>query len=140
MKREKINSDQTNFLGWWKILNDELFLNLINFFEYNKHLQNQGIIGSGKNLIKSISEFTEYGIETLLLTSIKKDGMLEGPDLETLQKVKKDTSIEIQASGGFRSIEDIVKVKKIGIEHIILGRAIHSKIIAIEDAVLQEDN
>ena len=66
--------------------------------------------------------------------------MLEGPDLETLQKVKKDTSIEIQASGGFRSIEDIVKVKKIGIEHIILGRAIHSKIIAIEDAVLQEDN
>ena len=52
MKREKINSDQTNFIGCWKILNDELFLNLINFFEYNKHLQNQGVMGSGKNLIK----------------------------------------------------------------------------------------
>ena len=52
MKREKINSDQTNFIGCWKILNEELFLNLINFFEYNKHLQNQGIMGSGKNLIK----------------------------------------------------------------------------------------
>jgi len=95
---------------------------------------------SGKNLTKSISEFTEYGIETFLLTSIKKDGMLEGPDIETLQKVKKDTNIEIQASGGFRSIEDIIKVKKIGIESIILGRAIHSKIIAIEDAILLEDN
>ena len=70
--------------------------------------------------------------DDLILTSIKKDGMLEGPDIETLQKVKKDTNVGIQASGGFRSIEDIVKVKKIGIESIILGRAIHSKIITIE--------
>ena len=52
--------------------------------------------------------------------------------------MKKDTNVGIQASGGFRSIEDIVKVKKIGIESIILGRAIHSKIITIEEAILLE--
>ena len=96
--------------------------------------------GSGKNLNKAITEFVEYGIETVLLTSIKKDGMLDGPDIETLQKVRNNTNIEIQASGGFSSVEDIEKVKKIGIEYIILGKAIHSKIIALEDAMLLEDN
>ena len=94
---------------------------------------------SGKNLNKSITEFVEYGIETVLLTSIKKDGMLEGPDIQTLQKVRNNTNIEIQASGGISSVEDIEKVKKIGIESIILGRVLHSKIISLEDAMLLED-
>ena len=95
--------------------------------------------GSGKNLNKSITEFAEYGIETVLLTSIKKDGMLEGPDIETLQKVRNNTNIAIQASGGVRSVDDIEKVKKIGIEYVILGRSIHNKIIALEDAMVLED-
>ena len=60
-------------------------------------------------------------------------------DVETLQKVRKNTNIEIQASGGFSSIEDIKKVRNIGVEYIILGRAIHSKIISIEDAIAVED-
>ena len=65
--------------------------------------------------------------------------MLEGPDIETLQKVRNNTNIAIQASGGVRSVDDIEKVKKIGIEYVILGRSIHNKIIALEDAMVLED-
>jgi phosphoribosylformimino-5-aminoimidazole carboxamide ribotide isomerase len=86
-----------------------------------------------------------YGIDTMLLTAIKKDGMLEGPDMETLTKIRKDMdtnynpSIQIQASGGISSIDDIKKVKEIGVEYVILGRALHSKIITIEQAITLED-
>ena len=147
---KKISNDVSKIvIGTIAIKNNELFKKICEQVGMSKiiisldYIDEQIMINglreeSGKNLTESISEFTEYGIETVLLTSIKKDGMLEGPDIETLQKVKKDTSVGIQASGGFRSIEDIVKVKKIGIESIILGRAIHSKIITIEDAILLE--
>tara|TARA_B100000029_G_scaffold235347_2_gene232487 strand:- start:11920 stop:12630 length:711 start_codon:yes stop_codon:yes gene_type:complete len=94
---------------------------------------------SGIELHKAISDFANYGIKTILLTSIKKDGMLEGPDLETLSKIRKNASIQIQASGGISSIDDINKLKEIGVEYVILGRALHSKIITIEQAITLED-
>ena len=65
--------------------------------------------------------------------------MLKGPDIETLTKIRNNTSIQIQASGGISSVEDINKVKKIGVEYVILGRALHSKIITIEQAIRLED-
>ena len=53
--------------------------------------------------------------------------------------MRNNTNIAIQASGGVRSVDDIEKVKKIGIEYVILGRSIHNKIIALEDAMVLED-
>ena len=94
---------------------------------------------SGIELDKAVSDFADYGIKTILLTAIKKDGMLEGPDMETLVKIRNNTNIQIQASGGISSIEDINKVKEIGVEYVILGRALHSKIITIEQAITLED-
>ena len=94
---------------------------------------------SGIELNKAVSDFADYGIKTILLTAIKKDGMLKGPDIETLTKIRNNTSIQIQASGGISSVEDINKVKKIGVEYVILGRALHSKIITIEQAIRLED-
>ena len=94
---------------------------------------------SGIEFDKAVSDFAGYGIKTILLTAIKKDGMLEGPDMETLTKIRNNTNIQIQASGGISSIEDINKVKEIGVEYVILGRALHSKIITIEQAITLED-
>ena len=47
IKRLNIISDQANFIGTWIISNDNLFENLINYFEKNSHLQKQGLIGGG---------------------------------------------------------------------------------------------
>ena len=63
---------------------------------------------SGIELNKAVSDFADYGIETILLTAIKKDGMLEGPDMETLRKIRNNTSIQIQASGGIRDRKSVV--------------------------------
>ena len=50
MKRLKINSDQTHFIGCWNIENENLSKDMIKFFDDNKDLQNQGISGVGVNL------------------------------------------------------------------------------------------
>ena len=148
---KKISKDVSKIvIGTIAMKNKELFRNICEEVGLSKiilsldYIHDQIMINgwrdeTGRNLYDSILEFVNSGIETILLTAIKKDGMLEGPDVETLQKVRKNTNIEIQASGGFSSIEDIKKVRNIGVEYIILGRAIHSKIISIEDAIAVED-
>ncbi len=50
MKRLNEKSDSVNFVGSWKVSNDKLFENIINFFEKNNQLHSQGAIDSGINL------------------------------------------------------------------------------------------
>ncbi len=50
MKRLNKESKSNNFIGSWLISNDALFENIIDFFENNRHLHNQGAIDSGVNL------------------------------------------------------------------------------------------
>ena len=50
MKRLILDSDKTNFIGSWQLYNDILFEKIIDFFEKNKSLHNQGSIDKGVNL------------------------------------------------------------------------------------------
>ena len=50
MKRISEKAEKTNFIGSWLISNDDLFTNIIDFFENNKNLHSQGSIDNGINL------------------------------------------------------------------------------------------
>lgn len=91
---------------------------------------------AGVGLQESLREFIDKGIQTFLLTSIQRDGMLEGPDVDTLRKVRPVTKGEIQASGGFQSTKDILNVKETNVDSIILGRALYEGYLKLE-SVLQ---
>ena len=49
MIRDNIVSKNSNFIGCWKIDDEKLFNDLIDFFENNKHLHKRGVVGSGYN-------------------------------------------------------------------------------------------
>ena len=49
MIRQKIDSKSPNFIGCWKIDNEKLFSNMIDFFEKNTQLQSKGSVSSGTN-------------------------------------------------------------------------------------------
>ena len=50
MKRLTLDTDKINFIGSWQLSNDILFEKIIDFFEKNKSLHNQGSIDKGVNL------------------------------------------------------------------------------------------
>ena len=59
MKRININTEQTNFIGFWNLENNKLCSEIIEFFENNKKLQKQGITAQGKNLkLKKTTDIT----------------------------------------------------------------------------------
>ena len=85
------------------------------------------------SLIDAVNEFVEMGFSEFLSTSIDRDGTLQGPDLKWLQKIKKIKNLNIIASGGISSIEDVNKVKEIDPFGVILGKALYENKVSIEE-------
>ncbi len=87
---------------------------------------------TGTKVADAISQFSVMGVDEFLLTSIERDGTLQGPDVETLAEAAK--SARIIASGGIASLNDIVKVRSAGCSSVILGKALYDGKITVERA------
>jgi len=84
-------------------------------------------------LSDAVSMFKRMNCEYFLLTSISRDGTLAGPDFITLRKFSRD--VKIIAAGGVRSLEDILKLKRMGVYGVIVGRALYEGRISLKKAI-----
>lgn len=64
-------------------------------------------------------------VKTIVYTDIEMDGMLKGPNFEAIKKMKKNVSIDIIASGGVSSVDDLQKLSEIGVAGAIVGKALY---------------
>ncbi|HBB28394.1 MAG TPA: 1-(5-phosphoribosyl)-5-[(5-phosphoribosylamino)methylideneamino]imidazole-4-carboxamide isomerase [Clostridiales bacterium] len=65
------------------------------------------------------------GIKTLIYTDILKDGMLQGANIEMYEKLQNNTKLNIIASGGVSSIEDIKALNELNVHGAIIGKAFY---------------
>ena len=87
---------------------------------------------TGSGVIDSIIFYMNFGIKEFLLTSVDRDGMLNGPDIPTLSSAVGFISANVIASGGISSIEDAIKVRSIGCSAVILGKALYEGKLSVE--------
>jgi phosphoribosylformimino-5-aminoimidazole carboxamide ribotide isomerase len=80
----------------------------------------------------AISKFNKFGISNFLLTSIIKDGTLLGPDIVTLNSINTDRKSKIIASGGISNLLDVLRVRSIGCDSVILGKALYEERLEIK--------
>ena len=80
----------------------------------------------------AISKFSKFGISNFLLTSIIKDGTLSGPDIVTLNSINTDRKSKIIASGGISNLLDVLRVRSIGCDSVILGKALYEERLEIK--------
>ncbi len=80
-------------------------------------------------------ELEETGVKTIVYTDISKDGMLEGPNFEIYKLLSEQTSLNIIASGGISSIDDIKKLKNMNIYGAITGKALYDNKIELKEAL-----
>ena len=88
---------------------------------------------AGVKVADAISQFRSIGIDEFLLTSIERDGTLQGPDIQTLEAAV-TSGTKIIASGGVSSIEDVIKVRCAGCASVILGKAMYDGKVSVERA------
>jgi phosphoribosylformimino-5-aminoimidazole carboxamide ribotide isomerase len=85
---------------------------------------------TGTTVAEAISQFHAIGVDEFLLTSIDRDGTLQGPDIKTLTEAAMST--RIIASGGVASIEDVIKIRSAGCISVIIGKAMYDGKVSIE--------
>jgi len=77
----------------------------------------------------------DAGARRLLVTSTARDGSLAGPDLELLSDVIEASGLPVLAAGGIASLDDLDRLRELGCEGAILGSALWSGRIRLDDAV-----
>ena len=85
---------------------------------------------TGTTVADAISQFLAIGVDEFLLTSIDRDGTLQGPDIKTLADAA--VSARIIASGGISSIEDVIKIRSAGCSSVIIGKAMYDGKVSIQ--------
>jgi phosphoribosylformimino-5-aminoimidazole carboxamide ribotide isomerase len=92
----------------------------------------------------NVSEFSAYnfaskivgkGCKNIIYTDISRDGTMSGPNLDGIEKMCNVEGTKITASGGIKSIEDLLAIKRTGAEGVIIGKALYAGVIKLEDAL-----
>ncbi len=110
-------------------------------------------IKDGYVAIKGWTEKSEYtlfsfcekmqnkGVKYLICTDISKDGAMNGTNLELYRELSQKFSMNITASGGVSSIEDIKNLRKLGLYGAIIGKAYYTGAIDLSEAIgVADDN
>lgn len=80
-------------------------------------------------------DMEELGVKTIICTDISKDGAMQGANHELYKKLKKELSLNVIASGGVSSIEDIKRLKEIDFYGAIVGKAYYTGAIDLSQAI-----
>lgn len=87
----------------------------------------------GLQVIEAAKNLEKAGVETILVTATEFDGMANGPDLNTLRTLHDSTTMHVLASGGIRTIQDAHELQEIGVEGVVVGRALYDHTLHLSD-------
>src|SRR5699024_2151633 len=80
-----------------------------------------------------LKELEEIGVKTIVYTDIAKDGMLQGPNLEEQKTINEATSIDVIASGGVTTKEDVKNLIGLNMYGAIIGKALYDGKLDFEE-------
>lgn len=87
--------------------------------------------------VRLAREMLDAGVREIVFTDISRDGMLSGPNLESLQEMLA-TGMRVVASGGVSSIDDLLAIARLadrGVTGAIVGKAIYTGAVDLEQAI-----
>lgn len=89
----------------------------------------------GPPLEDEVRSLHEANVPRLLVTSIVRDGTMDGPDLELYRRMLELTDRPVIASGGVRVAGDVWALREVGVEAVVVGKAMYSGTLRIEEVV-----
>ena len=90
---------------------------------------------SSLDAFRFCSDMQNIGIKTIICTDISKDGAMKGTNVELYRRLSEKLSINIIASGGVSSIEDVKNLRKLGLHGAIIGKAYYTGAVDLRQAV-----
>jgi len=90
---------------------------------------------SGEDALSFCRAVEDTGVKTLICTDISKDGLLEGTNMELYRTLREKLAISLIASGGITSLNEIQALARLGMDGAILGKALYSGTLSLEEAI-----
>ena len=90
---------------------------------------------SNTSAIDLAKQMEKIGVKTIIYTDIATDGMLKGPNVKAMEEMTEAVSIDVVASGGVSSVDDIARLKDTGVEGAIVGKALYTDALCLKDAI-----
>lgn len=90
----------------------------------------------GTEAVELARSMESIGVQTVIYTDISRDGMLGGPNLTAMEKMKRSIGIDVIASGGISSIEDLRRLRDAGMDGAIVGKALYTGAIDLKQAII----
>lgn len=81
------------------------------------------------------AEMQKKGVQTFICTDISKDGAMQGTNRELYRQLKKRFDVDIIASGGVSSLDDIKTLRQYDLHGAIVGKAYYTGAIKLAEAV-----
>ena len=75
------------------------------------------------------------GVRTVICTDISRDGAMRGANAELYERLQREFGLDLIASGGVSGMEDVRRLRELGLYGAIIGKAYYTGDIALRDAV-----
>ncbi|WBX74593.1 1-(5-phosphoribosyl)-5-[(5-phosphoribosylamino)methylideneamino]imidazole-4-carboxamide isomerase [Tenacibaculum pacificus] len=85
------------------------------------------------DVVDFIKQYEQIGVKNTICTDVAKDGMLQGASVDLYKEILSKSDVNLIASGGVASIDDLIELKEIGCEGAILGKAIYEGYISLKE-------
>jgi phosphoribosylformimino-5-aminoimidazole carboxamide ribotide isomerase len=92
---------------------------------------------SDQDLVDFAIKIEKLGVKYILYTDIGRDGMMSGPDLIGLGKIKEATDLKVIASGGISSKADLYRLAERNFYGAITGQAIYQNKINLKEILTE---
>ena len=99
------------------------------------HVMVHGWTEEGPTLEAAVAALDDAGAPRYLITSIARDGTLEGPDIRLYTHVLKLTGTPLIASGGVRDAADVWALRDLGCEAVVTGKALYEKTLKLSQVI-----
>jgi phosphoribosylformimino-5-aminoimidazole carboxamide ribotide isomerase len=90
---------------------------------------------SKQTVLEFAARADELPLAAIIYTDIAKDGMLTGPNIERTKALVEAVKTPVIASGGVKEVDDIRKLKPIGVAGVIVGRSLYEGTLTLRDAI-----
>jgi phosphoribosylformimino-5-aminoimidazole carboxamide ribotide isomerase len=80
-------------------------------------------------------QFTKEPLAAIIYTDIARDGMLEGPNFDAMAEMSAAVPIDVIASGGVTTVDDVRRLAALGLAGCIIGRALYEGRLSLSDAL-----
>jgi phosphoribosylformimino-5-aminoimidazole carboxamide ribotide isomerase len=80
-------------------------------------------------------QMVDLGVRRIIYTDIKRDGTLTEPDFKAISRMVKVVKLPIIAAGGISKLSHLRKLKEMGVEGAIVGKAIYTGDIDLKEAL-----